>query len=457
MRKTYPIIGMSPGNSYFKENKIEFLLNKALSKYDQVAVMIADIPAISTYVALGYPKNRARTDKAVRSSNQLKNRVRNVMENNSILEDKVKIVDWEKDVENNESYQQKYQNVKKLYDSNKDFQEACNQTTQTVLEFSRKQIENMDEAIKIAVHYLLSEFAFLEFAPEYFNQGHITYIYHNNWPVYENYVAGVYDEKDRRDYLGFQLLEHPDEMFVPLIQDIEIDSSEKALERIKRTGLIYTGYAEYDPAFMTEDGNKFGIFHDLLVKIADDNNWRIVWTEEVGYGAVVTALNNKHFDIFASTVWPTEERKETALFSKPLYRSEVFAWVREDFNSEPFRIAVKENDISHSIAKDYKEKEEVFSKQLSDTTYLLQMVVDGQADMTFVEPNIARIFNQESKVKVKKFSDEKVRTYDNSFIFRQDEDDLKKFFDGEIERLRQEGYLDKLFEKYIEEKDLFLF
>ncbi len=447
---------MSPGNSYFTEDKIEFLLKYILSDYDQVAIMVADIPAISTYIALGYPANRARTDKAIRNSNQLKNRVIRVMKDNGIDENRVKIIDWGKDVESNIEYQAKYEEVKNLYESNKQFQDTCNKTTQLVLEFSRKQIEDMDSAVKTAVHYLLSEFAFLEFAPKYLGKEHVTYVYHNNWPVYENYLAGVFDGKERKSHLGFKLLEHPDEMFIPLIQDIELDESESALQRIKRTGLIYAGYTEYDPAFMIQDGVKVGIFHDLLEKIATDNNFRIVWTEEVGYGAILSSLENRHFDVFASTVWPTEERREFALFSQPLYKSEVFSWGKDNEKKDIVRIAVKENDISHSIAKDYQNKEEVFVEQLSGTTDLLQTVVDGRADITFAESNTVRIFNENSEQKVRKASEEPVRVYDNSYIFRKEDNELSDFFDKEIDRLKSNGYLKELFDKYISDKSLFI-
>lgn len=461
IQDTHPVIGMSPGNSYFKEDKIEFLLNSLLEKYAEVTVMIADIPAISTYVALGYPKNRARTDKAIRNSNQLKNRVHRVLERTNIDESRVHILDWETSVESNDLYQEKYSVVEDLYKSKESFHNACNNTTRLVLEYSRKKIEDIDSAVSIAVHYLLSEFAFLEFAPEFLNQEHITYVYHNNWPVYEDYISGVYDGIDRRTYLGFRLLEHPEEMFVPLVQDIELNENESALERIKRTGLIYTGYTEYEPAFIIEEGKKQGVFHDLLEKIAEDNNLKVVWTEEIGYGAIVSGLDERRFDIFASTVWPTEERKESALFSEPLYQSEVYMWQRENdvdvLNKEPIRIAVKENDISDSIAKSYSLKENVYIEQLTDTKKLLEFVTTGRADVTFVEQGTAKLFNDGSAHKVVKVSEEPVRIYDNSFIFRKSEDSLKIFFDAEIERLRKEGFIEGLFNKYMSDRSLYIF
>ena len=46
--ETYPIIGMSPGNSYFKDAEVENLLRETVGKYGRVAIFVADVPAIPT-------------------------------------------------------------------------------------------------------------------------------------------------------------------------------------------------------------------------------------------------------------------------------------------------------------------------------------------------------------------------------------------------------------------------
>lgn len=199
---------MSPGNSYFNEVNIKFILNSLLGEHKEVLIMIADIPAISTYIALGYPENRARTDKAVRNSNNIKNKVLKVMSENDINRSKIRILDWNTEVENNSDYREKYSEVRELYNNNHEFRKVCNQTTQKVLEGFPHHIEDMDRSVTVAVHYLLAELAFLEFANKFLNQRHVTYVYHNNWPVFEEYIAGAFDGKDRRDYLGFKILKN---------------------------------------------------------------------------------------------------------------------------------------------------------------------------------------------------------------------------------------------------------
>lgn len=196
---------MSPGNGYFKDEVVKELLKKVIEKYGKTAVLIADIPAISTYIALGYPGNRARRDKTLPQGNNLRNKVRRAMIELGYSKDQVKIIDWEAEIQDNLNYQGKYKQVLNLYNSNKAFQDEANNATKGVLDYSNKKISDVISAVKIAVHYLLSEFAFMEFAPEYLQAKKVTYIYHKKWPVYELYKAGEFDGK-LRDYLGSEII-----------------------------------------------------------------------------------------------------------------------------------------------------------------------------------------------------------------------------------------------------------
>jgi cyclo(L-tyrosyl-L-tyrosyl) synthase len=203
MNNIYPIIGMSPGNSYFKDDVVKELIEKVIKKYGRAVVMIADIPAISTYIALGYPENRARRDKALPQGNALKNRVQRAIRELNYSNSQVRIIDWQKEIEVNLDYQEEYTKVLALYKANKIFHEAANDATKSVLEYSGKKIPDIESASKIGVHYLLSEFAFMEFAPKYLKADIVTYFYHKDWPIWESYIAGEFDN-NRKEYLGFE-------------------------------------------------------------------------------------------------------------------------------------------------------------------------------------------------------------------------------------------------------------
>lgn len=203
--KTCAIVGMSPGNSYFTDEAVRFLLETCISTYDQTIVMIPDIPAIATYRALGYSENKARGKKAIPKGNALRNRCNRVLSGLN-AKDSVAILNWEKDIEENDMYKKSYALILDMYHNNDEFRKEIRSATQLVIKNQGKNISNLERAIDIGVHYILAEFAFLECSPTLAGVEKVTYIYHKPWPVYEKYIAGNFDEK-KREYLGFNLME----------------------------------------------------------------------------------------------------------------------------------------------------------------------------------------------------------------------------------------------------------
>lgn len=465
MNKNYPIIGMSPGNSYFKDDEIKYLLKTAIDRYGRVAVMIANIPAISTYIALGYPENRARRDKALPQGNLLKNRAERAIIQLGYTNDQVKILDWEKEIEQNEEYKKSYIKISDLYNSNMVFQHDVDETTKGVLTGSKKEIPDILKAVKIAVHYLLSEFAFLDFAPKFLESKKVSYIYHKNWPVYENYIAGKYDNKVK-NHLDFLLIENPWETYRSVwgVEDYESENYTSALERVESTKILRVAFTNYPPTLIYnhKDDNFSGIFYEIIVSIAKKHGWQIKWSEETGYGVIVEGLNKNRFDIFGSTVWPTPERKEKAVFSRSLYESKVYPYMLPSFdyenmkNNSNLRIAVKENDISHSIAiTDFPKARLVFVPQLSDPQELLQFIIESKADITFVEPYLAEVFMKIKAVKLIQATKLPIRIFENTFIFKKDDKSLKDLFDQEIEQIIKSKKIIKLIKKYTGSENTF--
>lgn len=449
---------MSPGNSYFKDAEIRYLLQRIVEKFGRTAILIADVPAISTYEAFGYSAGRARS-KAVLKGNNLKNRTRKIQHELGYADDQVRIIDWAVDVANNPNYKRIYADIHHLYQANDDFRAAVRKTTQGVIEGANRDIPSIDQAIDVATHYLLSELSFLEFAPAFLDSQNVVYVYHKNWPVYENYIAGKFDNKPKL-YLDFLLVEHPHETYLPL-QSVNGHSSKQlsTLDMIKQSGIIRGAFANYPPSFIEYDDATFGgLFYDLITWIASDLGVQVEFTEEVGYGVIVDGLNERRFDVFCSAVWPTPERQAQALFSQSLYESPAYMWVRQvkdktiydDIKSNRFfRIAVKENDISYSIANaDFPHARQVRVPQLLDTMGLLEFVADDKADATFAEPYLVRLFNERSNTKLVAVTREPVRCYPNTFMLRKGESDFQKLLDAKINEAAQAGLLKELIRKH---------
>jgi len=462
------IIGMSPGNSYFKDEEISHLLRTLIERFGRVVVLVADIPAISTYVALGYPQNRARRDKALPKGNALRNRVRKIMAQLSYSEEQVLIIDWEHDVEQNLNYQKQYKIISQLYETNKSFHQMAAETTRVVLESSKREVENLDTATEIAVHYLLSELAYLEFAHEFFHVHKVVYVYHKNWRVYEDYISGKFDGVVKK-HLDFLLMENPYETYSVLwgFEDGEMNGgAQDALGRIESTKTIRVGFMNYPPTFLYDQKqNHFsGIFYEVIERIAERHGWILRLSEEVGYGVILEGLTQERFDIFGSTVWPTPERLSSAIFTGALYQSSVYVWTRRDDKrtilelqeDDSARVVVKEGDVSDSIAcADFANNRRVYVPQLADPTELLAFVVDGRADFTFVEPYLADHFQKTTRGLLERISTEPIRVYENTFMLKKGDERLRELFDQEIDRMKNKGEIEELIEKYTGSKTTF--
>ncbi len=184
LKKIYPIIGMSPWNSYFSEDTISITLQKVIQKFWETWILIADIPAIATYIAMWYPENRARKDKAIPKWNALKNKINRIV-NILWFQDKIRIFDWKNEIEQNMLYVEYYDKIVSLYNSNSEFYEIANSTSYQVLLNTGKKMINIEDSTKIAVHYLLSELAFMEFISDFLWKVNVVYIYNKSWKIYE--------------------------------------------------------------------------------------------------------------------------------------------------------------------------------------------------------------------------------------------------------------------------------
>jgi tRNA-dependent cyclodipeptide synthase len=203
------VIGISPGNGYFKEEVLKKLLLFSLIEYKNILIFIPDIPAISTYVALGYPENIARRDKAIRQGNAFRNKINKIISEDNLPIDRIFIFDWKKEnIENLDVYRESFLSITNLYEQNSQFNKDIKSATRSVLEdnpFKKKEIEEND--VEIGTHYILSEFAFMVFLAKSFKEySNFIYGYHNQWPVWEDFIAEKYCDDVDKNKLKFLIL-----------------------------------------------------------------------------------------------------------------------------------------------------------------------------------------------------------------------------------------------------------
>lgn len=409
--------------------------------------MVADIPAISTYQAMWYNLSKARS-KAILHGNNLKNRTRRVIHDLGIQDESIIIVNRDTEIKDNHKYLQKFASISTLYSTNKAFRDSVNNTSKDVLDNSGRTYSPAD--IEQATHYLLSEIAFLEYAPEFFGAQKICYVYHKNRRVYEDYIAWIFDSIPKL-YLDFVLLEAPYETY------LTIASTQKTRrEQIQERWEIRCSFVPYYNYFnVHSDGTYSWLFFEILQSIATTTNVRLKFTEQSWYGTLTQRLTSGDIDIFCSPTRPTRKRRLEMFFSDSLFESNIFAYINksspyanqsiEQLKKNPnLRIAVKENDIHHELAIHYfPEARLIRVPQLSHIEEVLKFVLNNRADMTFREDKLVETYLSEhgiSSNQLRKKSnnneDEPMTTYSNCYALPRWEFDLKNLIDDGIDKYK---------------------
>ena len=193
------IVGLSQGNSYFKVDLINNLLNFCKNNFSFVNIMNADKPSIYTYLALGHSLEKS-VKKANKNGKLLTNHCNKFISKS--LSSKFNLFDWGVEIDSNKIYQDELKRLKVLFESNLKFKDDVCNTTKSVLENKILDVSKLDLGISIGVNYLLCELAFLSVSCDLFGIDKIAYIYHNRWEVFENFVNGVYDGKINKN-VGF--------------------------------------------------------------------------------------------------------------------------------------------------------------------------------------------------------------------------------------------------------------
>lgn len=196
------LIWMSAGNSYFKEDVVQRLLERCSSIFSAVYVMAPEAPAEHTYRGMGYDAREARR-KAQLNANLLMNRARRAHE--ALHRENIFLMDWSDDIERHPEYLSSLREIEELYDSSEAFRSDALRTTMQVIAKRLKPGASAEEGAKVAVKYLLEEFAFICASTRIFGVERIAYVYHRDWEIFRKLVAGEYDGK-LRSHLGFVIM-----------------------------------------------------------------------------------------------------------------------------------------------------------------------------------------------------------------------------------------------------------
>lgn len=184
------------------------------------------------------------------------------------------------------------------------------------------------------------------------------------------------------------------------------------------------------------------------------------YTEEVGWGTMIAALNAGRVDIVVAGIWPTSTRGKKADFTNPIYYSTVRAYTKygngifngnaKRINSEDVTISIIDGEMRSIIASsDFPNAKTRALPQTSDVSQVLLEVATGKADVTFVEPAIAEEYisrNPGSVIPIQNVPP--LRVFPNVMMVNKGETDFLSMMNIAITELVNNGYVDRIIDKY---------
>lgn len=184
--KEFAFIGISLGNSYFKEDRLELIFRAFSKNFRRVAILLVDELSIHNYKAMGYSKKKIKK-KLRQNSNVARNRILRCMDNTNEIysKDNIEFYKWN-DIEKSHLYKNKLSEITKLYENNIDFKNKINDVTKDVIEKYLKE-KSTEFFISESKWYFLKEISFGCCINDFFSENEILNCYYQDFRFYREF------------------------------------------------------------------------------------------------------------------------------------------------------------------------------------------------------------------------------------------------------------------------------
>ncbi|MFY9289045.1 MAG: transporter substrate-binding domain-containing protein [Alphaproteobacteria bacterium] len=247
-------------------------------------------------------------------------------------------------------------------------------------------------------------------------------------------------------------------------------AEESVYERVMRTGVIRCGYFP-SPDFLDIDPNTknmSGLVYDYVNQLAQNLKLKVEWTEEIGRGDFIPALDVGRFDAYCTALTINSERARSVDFVSPYLFDTFNLYVREDdvrfdqnimaANDPAIKIAAKEGDIMEKIARKHFPLAQIVQlAQMSAEVDPLLDVASNKADVVITTPKIAGRYIQNNPGKIRKTRTEGPLMYANTSLgIKAGEYRFVRMLDLAAMEMKANGQAQAIIEKYDPGAKIFL-
>ncbi|HYB99735.1 MAG TPA: transporter substrate-binding domain-containing protein [Candidatus Limnocylindrales bacterium] len=245
---------------------------------------------------------------------------------------------------------------------------------------------------------------------------------------------------------------------VPVGEEID------AYSAIRERGVLRASYYVGAPYFVLEPNTlkRSGIFYEVLEAVGAKLGLAVNWNEEVGFGDMAEGLRRGRYDVVGSGVWISADRGRHADFTVPVVFDVVSAYARTDdhrfdgdidkANDSSITVATIDGEMAQTIAKIVLPSAHIASlPQLTEFSQMIEEVISGKADLTFLGLAAARRYQAKNPGKIRNvLPDRPVRVFPTAIMLPPDQWRLKRVLDLALGEMLDNGEIDRIVSKYEE-------
>lgn len=244
----------------------------------------------------------------------------------------------------------------------------------------------------------------------------------------------------------------------------------QGLDHVLKNNTVRAAYIVYPPSMSIDPNSKAksGIMIDVMNEVAKAMEIKVEYVDETTFATMVNTLDSNRADVVVSGIWPSSPRALKADFSRVVYYSPIYAYVRADdtrfdgnlaaANAAGVRVATVDGELSSIVARaDYPTATAVSLPQQTDLSQLLLQLTSNKADITFVEPAVADAFLAKNPGSIRRVANVvPVRLFPNTFLFRKGDTGLRDALNIAIVELTNSGRIAQIVKRYDPRGDYFI-
>jgi len=193
--KEFAFIGISLGNSYFSEERLELILKSFSMNFKRVVILLVDKLSMHNYRAIGYDEQKIKK-KVKANSHRAINRISRAIEKTKSVSKKenIEFYQWS-DVEAFDAYHDALEKITQLYETYDQFKDTITEITKEVIE--KYLHEQFNETfLNESKWYFLKELAFGSCINDFFHEENVLNCYYQDFKFYREFFENDYIEQD---------------------------------------------------------------------------------------------------------------------------------------------------------------------------------------------------------------------------------------------------------------------